>query len=106
MKKGLLIVLSGPSGVGKGTVRKKVFKDDSLSLAYSISMTTRKPRNLEKDGVDYFFVDIPSIIKSPLSYRSKPPIIFSSVVLPEPLGPRMATNSLSLRFRLTSSNAR
>lgn len=63
MKKGLLIVLSGPSGVGKGTVRKKVFKDDSLSLAYSISMTTRKPRNLEKDGVDYFFVDIPTFQK-------------------------------------------
>lgn len=56
MKKGLLIVLSGPSGVGKGTVRKKVFKDESLNLAYSISMTTRKPRNMEKDGVDYFFV--------------------------------------------------
>ena len=58
MKKGLLIVLSGPSGVGKGTVRKKVFKDESLNLAYSISMTTRLPRNMEKDGVDYFFVDI------------------------------------------------
>ena len=60
MKKGLLIVLSGPSGVGKGTVRKKVFKDESLNLAYSISMTTRSPRNMEKDGVDYFFVDIPT----------------------------------------------
>ena len=59
MKKGLLIVLSGPSGVGKGTVRKKVFKDESLNLAYSISMTTRLPRNMEKDGVDYFFVDVP-----------------------------------------------
>lgn len=56
MKRGLLIVLSGPSGVGKGTVRKKVFKDAELNLAYSISMTTRQPRNNEKDGVDYFFV--------------------------------------------------
>lgn len=60
MKKGLLIVLSGPSGVGKGTVRKKVFKDETLNLVYSISMTTRSPRNMEKDGVDYFFVDIPT----------------------------------------------
>ena len=56
MKRGLLIVLSGPSGVGKGTVRKKVFKDLSLNLAYSISMTTRQPRNGEKHGVEYFFI--------------------------------------------------
>ena len=56
MKRGLLIVLSGPSGVGKGTVRKKVFKDLSLNLAYSISMTTRQPRNGERHGVEYFFI--------------------------------------------------
>ncbi len=55
-KRGLLIVLSGPSGVGKGTVRKILFKDTSLNLAYSISMTTRAPRKKEKDGKDYFFV--------------------------------------------------
>lgn len=57
MKKGLLIILSGPSGVGKGTVRQELFKDESLHLAYSISMTTRKPRPIEKEGIDYFFVD-------------------------------------------------
>ncbi len=56
VNKGLLIVLSGPSGVGKGTIRKMLFKDKSLNLAYSISMTTRAPRKKEKDGVDYFFV--------------------------------------------------
>ncbi len=56
MKKGLLIILSGPSGVGKGTVRKVVMEDESLNLAYSISMTTRSPRNMEVDGIDYFFV--------------------------------------------------
>ncbi len=55
MKKGLLIIISGPSGVGKGTVRKFFMNDDSLRLAYSISMTTRKPREGEKDGIDYIF---------------------------------------------------
>lgn len=57
VKKGLLIILSGPSGVGKGTVREELFKDELLNLAYSISMTTRKPRPTEKEGIDYFFVD-------------------------------------------------
>lgn len=55
MKRGLLIILSGPSGVGKGTIRKYFEKDDRLNLAYSTSMTTRSPRQGEKDGVDYFF---------------------------------------------------
>ncbi len=56
MSKGLLIVLSGPSGVGKGTVLKEVMKDESLKLAFSISMTTRAKREGEEDGVNYFFV--------------------------------------------------
>lgn len=55
MKKGLLIIMSGPSGVGKGTVRNYFMDDESLKLAYSISMTTRLPRAGEVDGVDYFF---------------------------------------------------
>lgn len=55
MKKGLLIIISGPSGVGKGTIRKYFMNDDSLRLAYSISMTTRQPREGERDKVDYIF---------------------------------------------------
>ncbi|KHD86188.1 guanylate kinase [Heyndrickxia ginsengihumi] len=54
-EKGLLIVLSGPSGVGKGTVRKALFSQPDTKFEYSISMTTRKPREGEVDGVDYFF---------------------------------------------------
>jgi guanylate kinase len=53
-EKGILFVLSGPSGVGKGTVRKALFEQDT-DLQYSISMTTRKPREGERDGIDYFF---------------------------------------------------
>ncbi|PIC87575.1 guanylate kinase [Sporosarcina sp. P20a] len=53
--RGLLIVLSGPSGVGKGTVRKELFSSPDTNYEYSISMTTRNPREGEVDGVDYFF---------------------------------------------------
>lgn len=54
-ERGLLIVLSGPSGVGKGTVRKAIFESEGNEFEYSISMTTRKKRIGEIEGVDYFF---------------------------------------------------
>lgn len=54
-KRGMLIVLSGPSGVGKGTVRKALFNQPNVDFKYSISMTTRKPREGEVNGKDYFF---------------------------------------------------
>ncbi len=55
-EKGLLIVISGPSGVGKGTVRKALFEMPGHNLEYSISMTTRAMRPGEVDGKDYYFV--------------------------------------------------
>jgi len=54
-EQGLLIVLSGPSGVGKGTVRKHLFDHYNNDFDFSISMTTRLKRAGEVDGVDYFF---------------------------------------------------
>ncbi|EJO05725.1 guanylate kinase [Oenococcus oeni AWRIB422] len=51
-----MFLLSGPSGVGKGTVRKALFKRNPHELLYSISATTREARRNEVDGKDYFFV--------------------------------------------------
>jgi guanylate kinase len=56
IRTGTLLVLAGPSGVGKGSiVRELVARDPTISL--SVSVTTRPPRPGEVDGVDYFFVD-------------------------------------------------
>lgn len=53
MSKGLLIVVSAPSGCGKGTILEQVLKDDNLF--YSVSATTRQPRTGEVDGTNYYF---------------------------------------------------
>ena len=55
-KRGMLIVLSGPSGVGKGTVRKEIFSQPGNKFHYSVSMTTREMRPGEVNGKDYYFV--------------------------------------------------
>lgn len=54
-KKGAILILSGPSGCGKSTLLKEVYKDIT-DYYFSISTTTRTPREGEKHGVDYYFV--------------------------------------------------
>lgn len=54
-RKGMLIVISGPSGTGKGTICARMLKEDP-SLVFSVSATTRKPREGETEGVHYFFM--------------------------------------------------
>ncbi len=57
MERGLLIVVSGASGTGKGTVCRKILSD-AQNMYYSISATTRPARVGETDGVEYFFVSV------------------------------------------------
>lgn len=54
-RKGLLIVISGPSGAGKGTICKELLKNTNLWL--SVSATTRYPRNGEVEGINYYFLN-------------------------------------------------
>ena len=56
MKKGLLVVVSGPSGAGKGTICQALL--ERTALAYSVSATTRKPRAGEVDGKSYYFLSV------------------------------------------------
>lgn len=56
LSKGFLLVISGPSGSGKGTVSKELLSRNE-DIVFSISSTTRKPRPTEIDGVNYFFLE-------------------------------------------------
>ncbi len=56
MKAGKIIVISGPSGVGKTTLYKRLLSEMPDRLEFSVSATTRPPREGEQDGVDYLFV--------------------------------------------------
>ena len=55
-KRGTLFVFSGPSGVGKGTLNAKLFEEFGDQIAFSVSATTRAPREGEIDGKHYFFI--------------------------------------------------
>ncbi|WP_243720102.1 guanylate kinase [Mycoplasma testudineum] len=56
MKNKKIVIFVGPSGVGKGTIEEILFEDQSLNLEFSISATTRKKRDNEKNGVHYYFI--------------------------------------------------
>ena len=58
MKKGRIFVISGPSGVGKGTIAYHILQQMPENFQYSVSMTTRSPRPNEIDGIDYYFVSV------------------------------------------------
>lgn len=56
MSKGFLLIISGPAGTGKGTVCKEILEGNE-DILYSVSATTRQPREGEVDGVNYLFID-------------------------------------------------
>lgn len=61
--KGLLIVISGPSGAGKGTICNELLKSYGENLEFSVSVTTRKPRDGEFEGVNYYFKEKSEFVK-------------------------------------------
>lgn len=63
-KKGKLIIISAPSGTGKSTIIGELIKDTSLKLEFSISATTRAPRQGEVDGVNYYFLTLEQFQKA------------------------------------------
>lgn len=64
MSKGKLIILSAPSGCGKSTIIGKIINNPELNLAFSISATTRNPREGEKHGVNYYFLSVEEFRKA------------------------------------------
>lgn len=64
MSKGVVIILTGASSVGKGKIRDLLLEDKDLNLMFSISMTTRPPKAGEVDGRDYYFVSFKSFAEA------------------------------------------
>lgn len=64
MKRGILLILTGASSVGKGHIRDLIMQDRELNLFYSISITTRPQKEDEVDGKDYYFVNYESFAQA------------------------------------------
>ncbi len=64
MSKGIVVILTGASSVGKGKIRDLLLEDKDLNLMFSISMTTRPPKAGEVDGKDYYFVTFKSFAEA------------------------------------------
>ena len=64
MSKGVVVILTGASSVGKGRIRDLLLKDEDMKLMFSISMTTRPPKEGEVDGKDYYFVTFKSFAEA------------------------------------------
>ncbi|MBQ0070075.1 MAG: guanylate kinase [Bacteroidales bacterium] len=58
METGKLIIISAPSGTGMSTIINSIIDDERLKLEFSVSATTRSPRDGEKDGVSYYFLTV------------------------------------------------
>jgi guanylate kinase len=56
-RRGMILILSSPSGAGKTTLTRKLIEDSALDLTLSVSVTTRKQRSSEVDGIHYRFVE-------------------------------------------------
>ena len=63
-RKGILVIVSGFSGAGKGTLMKRLMEMHGEQYALSVSMTTRQPRPGEQEGISYFFVDTETVGKT------------------------------------------
>ncbi|MBQ1826527.1 MAG: guanylate kinase [Erysipelotrichaceae bacterium] len=64
MSKGVVVILTGASSVGKGRIRDLLLQDEDMKLMFSISMTTRPPKEGEVDGKDYYFVSFKSFAEA------------------------------------------